>query len=90
MAEVNKIDSTVSRYLMEIGYDRWSRVHARFNKGMVMTSNIVEYVNSSNKDARDLPVLGLLDFMTTLFDPKVELLKKENCNKHNNEAFQQI
>nr|XP_016474299.1 PREDICTED: uncharacterized protein LOC107796086 [Nicotiana tabacum] len=66
MAELEAIDSRVKTYLMDIGYDKWSRAHSKANRTMTMTSNIVESINAANKHARDLPVVNLLDFMTTL------------------------
>ncbi|XP_070046037.1 uncharacterized protein [Nicotiana tomentosiformis] len=60
------IDSRVKTYLMDIGYDKWSRAHSKANRTMTMTLNIAESVNAANKHARDLPVVNLLDFMTTL------------------------
>ncbi|XP_070010392.1 uncharacterized protein [Nicotiana sylvestris] len=66
MAELEAIDSRVKTYLMDIGYDKWSRAHSKANRTMTMTSNIAESVNAANKHARDLPVVNLLDFMTTL------------------------
>ncbi|XP_016485814.1 uncharacterized protein LOC107806203 [Nicotiana tabacum] len=66
MAELEAIDSRVKTYLMDIGYDKLSRAHFKANRTMTMTSNIAESVNATNKHARDLPVVNLLDFMTTL------------------------
>ncbi|XP_019256282.1 PREDICTED: uncharacterized protein LOC109234669 [Nicotiana attenuata] len=66
MAELEAIDSRVKTYLMDIVYDKWSRAHSKANRTMTMTSNIAKLVNAANKHARDLPVVNLLDFMTTL------------------------
>nr|XP_009802349.1 PREDICTED: uncharacterized protein LOC104247901 [Nicotiana sylvestris]XP_016491645.1 PREDICTED: uncharacterized protein LOC107811266 [Nicotiana tabacum] len=66
MAELEAIDSRVKTYLMDIGYDKWSRAHFKANRTMTMTSNIAKSVNASNKHARDLQVVNLLDFMTIL------------------------
>ncbi|XP_019252753.1 PREDICTED: uncharacterized protein LOC109231547 [Nicotiana attenuata] len=66
MAELEAIDSRMKTYLMDIGYDKWSRAHSKANRTMTMTSNIPESVNAANKHARDLLVVNLLDFMTTL------------------------
>ncbi|XP_075095806.1 uncharacterized protein LOC142173845 [Nicotiana tabacum] len=66
MAELEAIDSRVKTYLMDIGYDKWSRAHSKANRTITMTSNIAESVNVANKHARDFPVVNLLDFMTTL------------------------
>ncbi|XP_075079770.1 uncharacterized protein LOC107822626 [Nicotiana tabacum] len=77
MAELEAIDSRVKTYLTDIGYDKWSRAHSKANKIMTMTSNIAESVNGANKHARDLPVVNLLDFMTTLIQKKNHTNRKD-------------
>ncbi|XP_019252857.1 PREDICTED: uncharacterized protein LOC109231669 [Nicotiana attenuata] len=66
MAKLEAIASRVKTYLMDIGYDKWSRAYSKANRTMTMTSNIAESVNAANKHARDLPVVNLFDFMKTL------------------------
>lgn len=63
MIEVNKINSRVSRYLMEIGYDRWCRVHAKAKRSFLMMLNIVEFVNSAKIRIQDMLILHLLEFI---------------------------
>nr|XP_009764031.1 PREDICTED: uncharacterized protein LOC104215825 [Nicotiana sylvestris] len=72
MTELEAIDSRVKTYLIDIGYDKWSREHSKANRTMIMTSNIAESVNVANKHARDLPVVNLLDFMTTLIQNVIQ------------------
>lgn len=57
MAKLNKIDHMVKDYLENIGYEKWSRVHATVNWGMMMTSNIVECINECLVEARQLPII---------------------------------
>ncbi|XP_009631720.2 uncharacterized protein [Nicotiana tomentosiformis] len=64
MAELEAIDSRVKIYMIDIRYDKWSRAHSKAN--ITMVSNIAESVNAATKHARDLLVVNLLDFMTTL------------------------
>ncbi|XP_019257745.1 PREDICTED: uncharacterized protein LOC109235958 [Nicotiana attenuata] len=64
MTEMCKIDPRVQPYLFEIGYERWSRAYSKVKRSMVMTSNITESINAANKDARELPVMRLLEYMT--------------------------
>ncbi|XP_019224696.1 PREDICTED: uncharacterized protein LOC109206331 [Nicotiana attenuata] len=66
MTEMCKIDLRVQPYLFEIGYERWSRAYSKVKRSMVMTSNIAESINAANKDARELPVMRLLEYMTNL------------------------
>ncbi|XP_009781603.2 uncharacterized protein [Nicotiana sylvestris] len=66
MIQMCKIDPRVQPYLFEIGYERWSRAYSKVKRSMVMTSNIAESINAANKDAREVPVMGLLEYMTNL------------------------
>ncbi|XP_019235580.1 PREDICTED: uncharacterized protein LOC109215911 [Nicotiana attenuata] len=66
MTEMCKIDPRVQPYLFGIGYERWSRAYSKVKRSMVMTSNIAESINAANKDARELPVMRLLEYMTNL------------------------
>ncbi|KAH0632468.1 hypothetical protein KY284_035254 [Solanum tuberosum] len=40
MTIVEKIDKSIKDYLLNIGYNKWSRVHAEVNRTWIMTSNI--------------------------------------------------
>ncbi|XP_069154332.1 uncharacterized protein [Solanum lycopersicum] len=67
MAKVEKVDGRVKNYLEEAGYERWSQSHATVNRGRMMTSNIAECINGCLVDARQLPVLDLLEEARILF-----------------------
>ncbi|XP_009760603.2 uncharacterized protein [Nicotiana sylvestris] len=64
--EVEKIDKRVNDYLMNVGYERWSRAHSTVNRTLTMTSNIAGSINAVHKAARALPVLPLLDYIRQL------------------------
>ncbi|KAM3360736.1 hypothetical protein P3S68_015590 [Capsicum galapagoense] len=66
MEDADKIDKRLRPYLFEIGYEKWSILHTGVNRSMVMTSNIEESLNSANREARELPVNKLLQFMMDL------------------------
>ncbi|XP_049400475.1 uncharacterized protein LOC125864493 [Solanum stenotomum] len=66
MVAINNIDKRVGECLLDVGYHRWSRVHSKVNGTTIMTSNIVESMNTVNNHARDLPILHLLEYMTKL------------------------
>ncbi|XP_019235895.1 PREDICTED: uncharacterized protein LOC109216216 [Nicotiana attenuata] len=68
MSEIEEIDTRVKAYLYDIGYHRWSRVYAIVNRTWPMTSNIAESLNEVTKDARELPVVELLEYMRTLLE----------------------
>ncbi|XP_019262908.1 PREDICTED: uncharacterized protein LOC109240694 [Nicotiana attenuata] len=46
MSKIEEIDTHVKVYLYDIGYQKWSRVHATVNRTWTMTSNIAESLNA--------------------------------------------
>ncbi|XP_070057835.1 uncharacterized protein [Nicotiana tomentosiformis] len=68
ISKIEEIGTRVKAYLYDIGYHRWSRVHATVYRRWTMTSNIEESLNAVTKDARDLPVVELLEYMRTLLE----------------------
>ncbi|XP_009764340.1 uncharacterized protein [Nicotiana sylvestris] len=68
MSKIEEIYPRVKSYLYNIGYHRWSRVHATVNRTWTMTSNIAESLNAVTKDARGLPIFDLLEYMGTLLE----------------------
>ncbi|XP_070003294.1 uncharacterized protein [Nicotiana sylvestris] len=77
MSKIEEIDPRVKAYLYDIGYHKWSRVHAMVNKTWTMTSNIAESLNVVTKYTRELPIVELLEYMRTLLErwTKEKLLK---------------
>nr|XP_010315739.1 uncharacterized protein LOC104645583 [Solanum lycopersicum] len=67
MAKVDRIDHRVKEYLEDAGYEKLSRVHARVNRGRMMTSNIVERINGCLVEARQLTILEFLEEVRILF-----------------------
>uniref|UniRef100_A0A1U7VTA9 Uncharacterized protein LOC104216737 n=1 Tax=Nicotiana sylvestris TaxID=4096 RepID=A0A1U7VTA9_NICSY len=80
MSKIEEIDPRVTAYLYDIGYHRWSRVHAMVNRIWTMTSNIAESLNAVTKYARELPIVELLEYMRTLVErwTKEKLLKAKS------------
>ncbi|XP_016469178.2 uncharacterized protein LOC107791607 [Nicotiana tabacum] len=68
MLKIEEVDLRVKSYLYDIGYHRWSRVHATVNRTFTMTSNIAESLNAVTKDARELPIFDLFEYMRTLLE----------------------
>ncbi|XP_075097944.1 uncharacterized protein LOC107804134 [Nicotiana tabacum] len=68
MSKIEEIDTRVKEYLYDIGYHRWSRVHVMVNRTWTMTSNIAMSLNAVTKDARELTVTELLEYMRTLLE----------------------
>ncbi|XP_075103821.1 uncharacterized protein LOC142178375 [Nicotiana tabacum] len=77
MSNIEEIDPRVKAYLYDIGYHRWSRVHATVNRTWTMTSNSAESLNVVTKYARELPIVELLEYIRTLLEhwTKEKLLK---------------
>lgn len=66
MKKLDVIDSKIKCYVQNIEYHKWSWSHCIANQTTLMTSNIVESVNSANIHARELLILYLPDFMTNM------------------------
>ncbi|XP_070011231.1 uncharacterized protein [Nicotiana sylvestris] len=77
ISKIEEIDLRVKSYLYDIGYHRWSRVHATVNRTWTMTSNIAKSLNAVTKEARELLTFDLLEYMRTLLErlTKEKLLK---------------
>ena len=60
MKQLEEIDEGIPNYLSQIGMHKWARVYCKANRFDLMTSNIAESLNSTNKEARELPVTTLL------------------------------
>ncbi|XP_009757963.1 uncharacterized protein [Nicotiana sylvestris] len=63
MSKIEEIDPRVKAYLYNIGYHRWSRVHAKLNRTWTMTSNIAESLNAVTKYVR-----ASTDYIHTVLD----------------------
>ena len=66
MSEIRKIDERVYQYLQDIGFEKWTREHSANNRFRMMTSNIAESLNSAIKNARELPIMTLLEYLRGL------------------------
>nr|XP_009630318.1 uncharacterized protein LOC104120282 [Nicotiana tomentosiformis] len=66
MQDMDNIDKRVSGYMFLIGYEKWSLAHFTVNRSMARTSNIAESLNARNREARELPITSLLDYMMNL------------------------
>nr|XP_009786651.1 PREDICTED: uncharacterized protein LOC104234733 [Nicotiana sylvestris] len=84
MSKIEEVDPRVKSYLYDIGYHRWSRVHATVNRTWTMASNIAESLNAITKNARELPIFDLLEYMRTLLErwTNEKLLKVRASTNH--------
>ena len=56
MRKLDKIAKNIRSYMMKTRYEKWTRVHSKNKKYSILTFNIIESVNATNKTARDQPV----------------------------------
>ncbi|RVW45505.1 hypothetical protein CK203_091441 [Vitis vinifera] len=64
--QLEMIDPRAARYLMDIGVDRWTRSYSTGKRYNIMTTGIVQSLNVVLKNARDLPVLQLVEELRNL------------------------
>ncbi|RVX01783.1 hypothetical protein CK203_024437 [Vitis vinifera] len=64
--QLEMIDPRAARYLMDIGVDRWARSYSTGKRYNIMMTGIVESLNAVLKNARDLPVLQLVEELRNL------------------------
>ncbi|XP_013694933.1 uncharacterized protein LOC106398994 [Brassica napus] len=63
--EIKNINPSCAEYLIDIGLEHWSRAHFSGNRYNIMTSNIAETWNSVLHEAREYPILPLVEYIRT-------------------------
>nr|XP_009590439.1 uncharacterized protein LOC104087612 [Nicotiana tomentosiformis] len=66
MQDMDNIDKRARGYLFQVGYEKCSIAHSTVNISIVITSNIAESLNARKGEARELPIMSLLDYMMNL------------------------
>ncbi|XP_013607536.1 PREDICTED: uncharacterized protein LOC106314149 [Brassica oleracea var. oleracea] len=64
--ELKVVDGTCADYLIRVGLEHWARSHfdgARYN---IMTSNLVESLNAALSEAREYPIVPLLEYIRSM------------------------
>lgn len=61
--EIKMINASCAEYLIDIGFKHWTRVHFTGNRYDVMTSNIAESWNSVLREAREYPIMALVEYI---------------------------
>ncbi|XP_062088924.1 protein FAR1-RELATED SEQUENCE 5-like [Humulus lupulus] len=61
MRQMESIKPRIREYLLQVGYEKWARSYSTRRRYTIMTSNISESLNSVWKEARDFPVVALLE-----------------------------
>ena len=67
MSEMSSLNPKIKDYLLEIGPGRWARCLYPRKRYNIQTSNIAESINSAIKEAREQPILKLLDELRKTF-----------------------
>ncbi|CAN7092078.1 unnamed protein product [Brassica rapa subsp. narinosa] len=63
--DIKNMDARCAEYLLEIGLEHWARAHFPGNRYNIMTSNLAESWNAVLREAREFPVIPLIDFIRT-------------------------
>ena len=61
MCEMRNISTQAVEYLSEIEVERWARYKFPFTRYNIMTTNIAECMNAILRDAREMPLVPLLE-----------------------------
>ncbi|KAL0740981.1 hypothetical protein Bca4012_082494 [Brassica carinata] len=61
--QIEVMNASYAEYLRGIGFEHWARVHFTGNRYNVMTSNIAESWNSVLREAREYPIMGLVEYI---------------------------
>ncbi|CAN7096568.1 unnamed protein product [Brassica rapa subsp. narinosa] len=64
-AEISSINQACADYLIDIGLEHWTRSHFPGRRYNIMTSNLAESWNSVLRDAREYPIVPLVEFIRT-------------------------
>ncbi|KAL0717668.1 hypothetical protein Bca4012_066990 [Brassica carinata] len=61
--EIKIINPSCADYLIGIGFEHWARSHFSGDRYNIMTSNIAETWNSVLRDAREFPIMPLVEYI---------------------------
>ncbi|XP_022899350.1 uncharacterized protein LOC111412654 [Olea europaea var. sylvestris] len=61
MQQLDSVNEDIRGYLLDVGYEKWSRLHMPTNRYSTLTSNIVESINAVTKAAKNYPIEALLE-----------------------------
>lgn len=79
--EIKTINPSCADYLIGIGFEHWARSHFPGNQYNIMTSNVAESWNAVLREARELPIMPLLEYirskLMTWFAERRNVSKRE-------------
>ncbi|CAE6223134.1 unnamed protein product [Arabidopsis arenosa] len=80
--EICRVSPEYGAYLKSIGFDHWARSYFVGERYNVMTSNVVEFLNAVLKEAREFPIVYIVEFvrktLMSWFAIRRETAKQEN------------
>ncbi|CAA7052370.1 unnamed protein product [Microthlaspi erraticum] len=63
--EIQKLNPGCAAYLVDIGFDHWTRAHCKGRRFNIMDSNIAESWNAVVKEAREYPLICMFEYIRT-------------------------
>lgn len=63
--EIKRVNASCADYLIGIGFEQRARSHFKGNRYNIMTSNVAETWNSVLREAREYPILSLIEYIRT-------------------------
>lgn len=64
--EIKMVDMNCADYLIRVGFEHWTRSHCHGLRYNIMTSNVAESLNAALSEARDYPIVSLLDYIRSM------------------------
>lgn len=61
--EIKRVNDSCAEYLVGIGFEHWVRSHFKGERFNIMTSNVAETWNAVLREAREYPILSLIDYI---------------------------
>lgn len=61
--EIKRVNASCADYLVGVGLEHWARSHFQGDRFNIMMSNIAETWNSVLREAREYPILSLIEYM---------------------------
>ncbi|KAL0730653.1 hypothetical protein Bca4012_026746 [Brassica carinata] len=61
--EIKQMDIACADYLIRIGFEHWAMSHFKGARYNIMTNNLAESLNSALAEAREFPIVGLIEYI---------------------------
>ena len=61
--EIKNINASCAEYLIDVGFEHWARANFSGNRYNIMTSNVAETWNSVQREAREFPIVALVEYI---------------------------